>query len=118
MLDEAASVVVESFHQCPNLSAIVEALQSVGVSGLRTACVMRPGVPVQPMLAKITNGVPDCIEQLACDAFLAEYKYDGQRAQIHVLENGQVCVFLRGCFQSCLKGLVRGFVPAKLSSSH
>ena len=89
-LDAAAEVALEAFHQCPNLATIVQALQAGGLATLAATCVMTPGVPVQPMLAKITEGVPDCVEQLGGGAFLAEFKYDGVRAQIHVFSSGEV----------------------------
>lgn len=40
------------------------------------------GVPLKPMLASITEGVGDAIQQLQGQHFLAEYKYDGIRAQV------------------------------------
>ena len=49
------------------------------------------------MLAKITEGIPDALKQLKGQAFLAEYKYDGQRAQIHLLQDRSVKVFSRNC---------------------
>ena len=51
-----------------------------------------PGVPLKPMLAKICEGIPDALAQLKDKGatFLAEYKYDGQRAQIHLLPDGSV----------------------------
>lgn len=44
------------------------------------------------MLAKICEGIPDAIAQLRDHGgrFLAEFKYDGVRAQIHLLEDGSV----------------------------
>ena len=39
------------------------------------------GVPLKPMLASITEGVPDALKQLQGQWFLAEFKYDGIRAQ-------------------------------------
>ena len=49
------------------------------------------------MLAKISEGVPDAIKQLKGAPFLAEYKYDGTRAQIHLLSDNSVKVFSRNC---------------------
>lgn len=42
-------------------------------------------MPLKPMLASITEGVPDALKQLGVEEglpFLAEYKYDGIRAQV------------------------------------
>ena len=48
------------------------------------------------MLAKICEGIPDALRQLKGD-FLAEFKYDGQRSQIHLLPDGSVKLFSRNC---------------------
>ena len=45
------------------------------------------GIPLKPMLAKICEGIPDAMRQLAGMAVLAEYKYDGQRAQVTLLKS-------------------------------
>ena len=57
-----------------------------------TTCIVAAGVPLKPMLAKICEGIPDAIAQLRDHGgrFLAEFKYDGVRAQIHLLEDGSV----------------------------
>jgi ATP-dependent DNA ligase len=43
---------------------------------------MAAGVPVKPMLARICEGPGDALRLLGPGAFLAEHKYDGQRAQV------------------------------------
>ena len=52
------------------------------------------------MLAKICEGIPDALGQLRGE-FLAEFKYDGQRSQIHLLPNGSVKLFSRNCEAPC-----------------
>ena len=42
------------------------------------------GVPLRPMLGKITRDVQDMLDVLHGHDFQAEYKYDGVRAQIHL----------------------------------
>ena len=54
-------------------------------------------MPLKPMLASITEGVPDALRQLRAQAFLAELKYDGIRAQIHLCAGGAVKLFSRNC---------------------
>lgn len=61
-----------------------------GPSRLGEMCQLKPGVPIKPMLAKAADGVDDVLRTMAgAGALLAEYKYDGQRAQVHLLEGGQ-----------------------------
>lgn len=49
------------------------------------------------MLAKICEGIPDAIAQLRDTGgrFLAEFKYDGVRAQVHLLDDGTVRLLAR-----------------------
>lgn len=79
------------------LQVLVPALLSGGWKDLEARCGMTPGVPLKPMLAKICEGLQDALDMLSGHAFLAEYKYDGMRAQIHLLKDGSVKVFSRNC---------------------
>jgi DNA ligase-1 len=71
---------------------------------------MAPGVPVKPMLARICEGLPDGLRLLGPGPFLAEYKYDGQRAQVHLLPGGQVRLFSRNCEERTQVGVGAGRV--------
>eukprot|EP00913_Durusdinium_trenchii_P016058 g15092.t1 len=82
----------------PDVHALVEALLSGGVEALRQSCTLQLGVPMQPMLAKACSSIPELLKRIlgsipgkAEGARLsAEFKYDGQRAQIHVLNSGDL----------------------------
>jgi len=50
---------------------------------------------VKPMLAKPSKGIPEVVERLTGKKFTGEWKYDGERAQIHMMADGSVHVFSR-----------------------
>jgi len=50
---------------------------------LETACHLRPLIPVKPMLAKATKATQEVITRMEEQEFTCEFKYDGERAQIH-----------------------------------
>ncbi|MFS7910255.1 putative DNA ligase (ATP) [Helianthus anomalus] len=74
---------------------IVPALLSGGVWDLPETCCFSPGIPVGPMLAKPTKGVSEILDRFQKMEFTCEYKYDGERAQIHYLEDGSVQIYSR-----------------------
>lgn len=47
------------------------------------------------MLAKPTKAIGEVLDRFENKKFTCEYKYDGERAQVHKLEDGTICVFSR-----------------------
>ncbi|KAG8371261.1 hypothetical protein BUALT_Bualt13G0069200 [Buddleja alternifolia] len=94
-LEEAAKIVKQVYSVIPVYDKIVPALLSGGVWNLPKTCSFSPGIPVGPMLAKPTKGVSEIVEKFQNMEFTCEYKYDGERAQIHYLENDSVEIYSR-----------------------
>ncbi|XP_067575664.1 DNA ligase 1 isoform X1 [Pseudorca crassidens] len=94
-LEEQGMILKQTFCEVPDLDRIVPVLLEHGVERLPEHCRLSPGVPLKPMLAHPTRGVSEVLRRFEEAAFTCEYKYDGQRAQIHVLEGGEVKIFSR-----------------------
>ncbi|EPT04364.1 hypothetical protein FOMPIDRAFT_1034966 [Fomitopsis schrenkii] len=94
-LEEAASTLKAVYSELPTYDLVVPALLEVGLDGLRARCKLTPGVPLKPMLAKPTKAIGEVLDRFESKRFTCEYKYDGERAQVHRLADGTVGVFSR-----------------------
>jgi len=91
----AVAAVKRAFADCPSYALLCEALLTRPLYQLYLACRLVPGVPVSPMLAKPTKEIGEVLRRLSGLAFTMEYKYDGERAQVHLLPDGSVKIFSR-----------------------
>lgn len=81
---EAASEAIKAaYNRLPNYDILTKVLLEKGLEGLEEGCQSMISVPLKPMLAQPTKGVQEVIKKFGDHKFTCEYKYDGERAQIH-----------------------------------
>ncbi|KAJ4384510.1 hypothetical protein N0V86_000109 [Didymella sp. IMI 355093] len=89
-------IVKACFARRPNYNDIIPALLEIGVGDeLLVRCGLALHIPLRPMLGSITRDLGEMLTKLQGRDFSCEYKYDGQRAQVHCDENGKVTIFSR-----------------------
>jgi DNA ligase-1 len=81
--------------ELPTYDRIIPPLLEHGIMNLNEHCKLTPGVPLKPMLAKPTKAIGEVLDRFEGKRFTCEYKYDGERAQVHCLQDGTVAVFSR-----------------------
>jgi len=88
--------VKRAFSEMPTFECLTNALMA-GHNGetLGSVCHISLGIPVKPMLAKPSKGLGEVGERMAGKRFTGEYKYDGERAQIHVISRDDIRVYSR-----------------------
>ena len=94
---KASEEIVKACHaRRPNYNDLVPAMLEIGSSEeLLIRCGMAMHVPLKPMLANITRDLGEMLTKLQGRDFACEYKYDGQRAQVHCDDRGRVSIFSR-----------------------
>lgn len=92
----AEEIVKACFARRPNYNDLVPVLLEIGISEeLLIRCGLALHIPLRPMLGSITRDLSEMLTKLQGRDFACEFKYDGQRAQIHCDENGKVSIFSR-----------------------
>ena len=94
--NKGEELVKACFARRPNYNDLVPGLLEVGISDeLLLRCGLGLHIPLRPMLGSITRDLSEMLTKLQGREFSCEYKYDGQRAQVHCDEQGKVSIFSR-----------------------
>ena len=89
-------LVKASFARRPNYNDLVPTLLEIGISDeLLLRCGLALHIPLRPMLGGITRDLGEMLTRLQGRDFSCEFKYDGQRAQVHCDDYGKVTIFSR-----------------------
>ncbi|KAJ6440977.1 DNA ligase, ATP-dependent [Purpureocillium lavendulum] len=92
----AEEIVKACFARRPNYNDLIPVLLEIGVmEELLVRCGLTLHIPLRPMLGSITRDLSEMLTKLQGRDFACEFKYDGQRAQVHCDENGKVSIFSR-----------------------
>lgn len=79
----AESKLKTVYSELPAYEVIIPAMLEHGLENLGDVCKLQPGIPIKPMLAKPTKSITEVLDRFENKEFTCEYKYDGERAQIH-----------------------------------
>ncbi|KAJ5087876.1 Nucleic acid-binding OB-fold [Penicillium angulare] len=80
---EGESILKTVYSELPSYETIIPAVLEHGLFKLSDVCKLQPGIPLKPMLAKPTKSITEVLDRFEGKEFTCEYKYDGERAQIH-----------------------------------
>lgn len=102
-MEAAVAILKKAISEVPSYDALWDAARSVPLQEMFKNCTLKPGMPVVPMLAKPTKSIKEVLQRLNGLKFTCEYKYDGERAQVHLLPDGRTKVFSRNLLDTSEK---------------
>lgn len=94
-VDSATEAVKAAYNRLPNYDILTSVLLEKGIDGLEEGCQSMISVPLKPMLAQPSKGVEEVLKKFGDHKFTCEFKYDGERAQVHRSDSGKTFVFSR-----------------------
>ena len=91
------------FHRYPLMDKLIDKMLEGGFKLAEEQCNLVVGVPVVPMLAKPAKSTNEIKSRMGDAKITCEYKYDGERAQIHKTNDGKVHIYSRSAKDSTKK---------------
>lgn len=95
LVENAEQRVRDAFCQVPNYEIVINTCLEHGIMEVNNHCVLKPGIPLKPMLAKPSKSITEVLDRFHGEKFTCEYKYDGERAQVHLLPDGSMNIYSR-----------------------
>ncbi|KAJ1647399.1 ATP-dependent DNA ligase Cdc17 [Coemansia erecta] len=95
---QATENLKQVLSEFPVYTNVIDSIYKYGISDVVNHCMLTPTLPVKPMLAKIEKAADDILRRFEGKPFTCEFKYDGERSQIHFVrkdENVQCVIFSR-----------------------
>ncbi|PGH08988.1 DNA ligase 1 [Blastomyces parvus] len=89
-LAKGEAILKSVYSELPSYEVIIPAMLEHGIFNLKDKCKLQPGVPLKPMLAKPTKSITEVLDRFEGKNFTCEYKYDGERAQIHYVAHEEI----------------------------
>ncbi len=83
----------KKYNIFPDIGRIAKIVAEKGMDGLEEIHVTL-GIPIRPMLAQRLRSAEEIMDKIGPKVF-AEFKYDGERMQVHIWPNGNVRIFSR-----------------------
>lgn len=81
--ENAIRLVKEAFNRNADFEHLIKLILLHGLEALPQTCVIAPGVPLKPMLAQPSKNLTKAFSKVENVEFVAEFKYDGERVQLH-----------------------------------
>ncbi|KAJ1797219.1 ATP-dependent DNA ligase Cdc17, partial [Coemansia sp. RSA 2399] len=85
-LQKATEGLKQVMSEFPIYDSVIESIYKYGISDIGNHCMLTPTLPVKPMLAKIEKAADDILRRFEDKPFTCEFKYDGERSQIHYVQ--------------------------------
>ncbi|KAF8710656.1 DNA ligase, partial [Rhizoctonia solani] len=86
---DAETLVKQVYVRHPHFGHIVNAALDSGLEHLSDNVQLTVGIPLHPTLGSPTRSLDEIYDRLGDLAFTAEFKYDGQRVQVHASRDAE-----------------------------